>query len=155
MATKTKRRSKAKTTRPKRARGRPVRHVPETLRLRECSVSLTVSDLTASTAWYRDVLGFTLGEQWEEDGAVRGVQMKAGRVDLMLNQDDFAHGKDRAKGEGFRLWCSTIQDLDALAERVRQRGGTLEYGPSDMPWGDRAFAVSDPDGYHITVVEAL
>lgn len=138
----------------KTASRRPVRKTPESLRLRESSVSLTVTDLDRSVAWYRDVLGFTEGERWEDDGAVHGVQLKAGKVDLMLNQDDFAKGRDRAKGLGMRLWFSTAQSLEALADLIRSRGGTLTYGPEEMPWGDRALGVADPDGYSLTFVEA-
>ena len=35
------------------------------------SVSFTVKDLKASIAWYRDVLGFTVSQEYERDGAVR------------------------------------------------------------------------------------
>lgn len=133
---------------------KPVRKKPESLRLREISLSLTVPDLARSVAWYRDVLGFTVGERWEEDGLLLGQQMKAGAVDLMLNQDDFAKGRDRHMGEGVRVWWSTSQPLDAIAERIRGRGGKLDFGPSETPWGDRAFGLTDPDGYRITVVQA-
>jgi len=146
--------SAKKTPAKKRAPGRSTRKKPESLRLRETSFSLTVGDLEKSLAWYRDVLGFTEGERWETDGAVKGVQLKAGAVDLMLNQDDFSKGHDRTKGVGIRLWFSTAQSLEFLADLIRERGGALDYGPSETPWGDRAFGVIDPDGYKITVVEA-
>src|SRR5881409_3446750 len=77
---------------------RPQRQQPESLRLRSMAASLTVRDLERSIAWYRDVLGFVVGERWEEGGQVRGIQMKAGACDLMLGQDDFAKGQDRKKG---------------------------------------------------------
>jgi catechol 2,3-dioxygenase-like lactoylglutathione lyase family enzyme len=130
------------------------RKKPESLRLRESSLSLTVNDLKRSIAWYRDVLGFTEGEQWEEKGAVQGQQMKAGSVDLMLNQDDFTKGRDRHKGDGVRVWWSTAQSLYGLAAMIKTRGGKLDYGPSETPWGDHAFGLTDPDGYHITIVAA-
>lgn len=152
MATKTKKKKKPakKPARP----ARPKRKRPETLRFRECSVSLTVNDLDKSLAWYRDVLGFVEGERWTEGEVGRGVLLKAGNVDLMLNQDDFSKGRDRVKGVGLRLWCSTAQDIDRLAADVTARGGVLAHGPRDLPWGDRAFAVTDPDGFHITIVHA-
>lgn len=133
---------------------RRVRRKPESLRLRESSLSLTVADLTRSVAWYRDVLGFTEGERWEEDGTVLGQQVKAGAVDLMLSQDDFTKGQERRKGEGVRMWWSTRQPLDALADAIRAKGAKLDYGPSETPWGDHAFGLTDPDGFHITVVAA-
>ena len=152
MATRPKKKPPARKKRP--AARRPVRKKPETLRLRESSLSLTVRDLARSVAWYRDVLGFTEGERWEEDGVVLGQQMKAGAVDLMLNQDDFAKGRERHKGEGVRVWWSTTQSLDTLADNIRAQGGTIDYGPDDTPWGDRAFGLTDLDGYRITVVAA-
>ena len=150
-------RKTSRKPRPKATTARQIatRKQPESLRIRESSVSLTVSDLERSVTWYRDVLGFTEGERWEDDGHVHGVQLKAGSVDLMLNQDDFAKGPDRQKGVGMRLWFSTAQQLEALADLIRSRGGALAYGPTDTPWGDRAFGVADPDGYSITFIEAF
>ena len=147
--------TKKRTRRPtrKRAAPRPKRQKPETLRLRSVAASLTVSDLEKSIGWYRDVLGFTVGERWEEAGRTRGVQMKAGACDIMLDQDDFAKGRDRRKGEGFRIWVATIQDITAIAARVKAAGWPLDREPSETPWGDWAFAVSDPDGFKITFVQ--
>jgi uncharacterized glyoxalase superfamily protein PhnB len=131
----------------------PVRQQPESLRIRSLAVSLTVNDLAKSIAWYRDVLRFTVGERWEDAGQLLGVQLKAGSCDLMLNQDDFAKGRERTKGDGLRIWLSTTQDIDALAAGITARGGRLDYAPQDMPGGDRAFAITDPDGFKLTVVQ--
>ncbi|HVH68442.1 MAG TPA: VOC family protein [Gemmatimonadales bacterium] len=132
---------------------RPQRQQPESLRLRSIAGSFTVNDLEKSIAWYRDVMGFTVGERWAEGAKVRGIQMKAGACDIMLSQDDFAKGRDRAKGEGFRLWAATIQDITALAARVKAAGWPLDREPSETPWGDWAFALSDPDGFKITIIQ--
>jgi uncharacterized glyoxalase superfamily protein PhnB len=117
------------------------------------AASLTVRDLEHSIAWYRDVLGFVVGERWEEGGQVRGVQMKAGACDLMLGQDDFAKGQDRKKGEGVRLWVATVQDIANLAGRVKASGWRLDREPSETPWGDWAFALTDPDGFKLTIIQ--
>ena len=132
---------------------RPERQQPESLRLRSLAVSLTVNDLSRSLAWYRDVLRFTVGERWQDSGQLRGVQLKAGTCDLMLNQDDFAKGRDRKKGDGMRIWLSTAQDIEDVAAGITARGGHLDHAPQDMPWGDRAFAITDPDGFKITVIQ--
>src|SRR2546427_11185876 len=84
---------------------------------------------------------------------VRGIQMKAGSCDIMLGQDDFAKGRDRRKGDGFRLWVATVQDIITLAARVKAKGWTLDREPSETPWGDWAFALTDPDGFKITVIQ--
>jgi predicted enzyme related to lactoylglutathione lyase len=71
----------------------------------------------------------------------------------MLNQDDFAKGRDRRKGDGMRIWLSTVQDIEDLAAGITARGGRLDHAPQDMPWGDRAFAITDLDGFKITVIQ--
>ncbi|MGD2068687.1 MAG: VOC family protein [Gemmatimonadota bacterium] len=124
---------------------------PESLRLRDISPSLTVDDLEASLAWYRDVLGCHVKETWERDGRTVGAYLLAGASSIMLNQDDGAKGRDRKKGEGFRLYLTTVQDVDSLAEAFVARGGALESPPADTPWGSRAFSVVDPDGFSLTI----
>ena len=72
MATK-KTRSK-KTARAARA-ARPrlgARRQPETLRLRNLTPSFTATDLPRSIAFYRDVLGFVIGDEWRENGTLAG-----------------------------------------------------------------------------------
>src|SRR5207253_3253305 len=133
--------TKKKATRPARKPARPKRpprQQPESLRLRSVAASFTVNDLQKSIAWYRDVMGFTVGERWEEVGRLRGIQLKAGGCDIMLSQDDFAKGRDRKKGEGCRVWVSTVQDITAIAARVRATGWPLDREPSETPWGDWA-----------------
>jgi uncharacterized glyoxalase superfamily protein PhnB len=113
--------------------------------------SLTVNDVHTSLAWYRDVLGFTVDREYEREGKLRGVSLKAGDVRILLNQDDGARGLDRVKGEGFSLQITTAQSVDAIAARIRERGGALASEPADMPWGARVFRVTDPDGYKFAI----
>ena len=121
------------------------------LKLRSASLSLTVRDLGKSTAWYRDVLGFAVVDEWTQDGTPVGVEMAAGDVSFALTQDDWKKGRDRVKGEGFRIYFTTRQNIDKMAERVKAAGGTLAREPYDEPWGPRAFAIDDPDGFKITI----
>ena len=126
-------------------------HDPETLRLRSIAPGLTVNDLTRSIAFYTDVLGFFVSERWTgNDGVLRGVMLKAGVSEIGLSQDDWARGRDRKKGVGVRLWCETVQNVDALATRIKTAGHALTEEPKDQPWG-RSFALDDPDGYHLTI----
>jgi lactoylglutathione lyase len=127
------------------------RQEPESLRLRTAMPSLTVDDIEASLAWYGDVLGFTLKERWMHDGKLMGAEIVAGTVTFYLGQDDWKKGRDRVKGEGFRVYCETAQDVDALAAQVKARGGRILEEPHDEPWGARAFAVQDLDGFKITI----
>jgi uncharacterized glyoxalase superfamily protein PhnB len=128
-----------------------VRAKSEALKMSSASPGFTVNDVEKSLAWYRDVLGFVVEDRWEQHGKLTGVQLGAGSVTFMLGQDDWKKGRDRKKGEGFRLHCTTTQDVDALAERIEVRGGKLDQEPRDQPWGMRDFALTDPDGFKITI----
>jgi uncharacterized glyoxalase superfamily protein PhnB len=147
MATK----KKARKPKPVPSKGR---RQPETLRLRDVFPSFTVTDLQRSIAFYRDVLGFVIGDEWRDNGQIQGCEMRAGSVLFMLTQDDFAKGRDRQKGVGTRLHVSTAQDIDRLATEIRARGGTLDQEPADMPWGERVFMITDPDGFKLTIAQA-
>lgn len=122
------------------------------LRLTSASPSFTVNDIEKSMAWYRDVLGLTVSERWEDGGKLLGAEMAAGDVSFMIGQDDWKKGRDRVKGVGVRLYCMTDQDIDTLAARIKANGGTLE-GPRDTQWNTRELAVDDPDGYKITIAK--
>jgi catechol 2,3-dioxygenase-like lactoylglutathione lyase family enzyme len=121
------------------------------LRLRSLEPSFTVNDLAQSVRFYTEILGFIVGERWTDGGIVRGVTLKAGTCELSLSQDDWAKGRDRRKGEGVRIWCSTAQDLNALAVRIKAGGGQLTEEPTDRSWGARSLSVDDPDGFHLTI----
>lgn len=123
----------------------------EPLALRSASPSFTANDLEKSLAFYRDVLGFAVEETWKNEGKVLGVSLKAGDVSFMIAQDDWKKGRDRQKGEGFRIYCETKKSVDDLAKRIEAKGGTLDQGPTDQPWGAREISVTDPDGFKITI----
>jgi catechol 2,3-dioxygenase-like lactoylglutathione lyase family enzyme len=131
------------------------RRQPESLRLRSAGPSFTVNDLAVSRAFYRDILGFVEGELWEQDGVVRGVELRAGAVRFWIGQDDWKKGRGRVKGTGFRVWCETTQDVDAIAGRIDARGGRITEGPKDQPWGGREVTVTDPDGFVITISSGM
>jgi len=121
-----------------------------TLRLQSASPSFTVNDLEKSREFYCDVLGFQEGQRWERDGKLLGFELSAGDVVFMIGQDDFKKGRNRAKGEGFRIYCSTSRKVDEIAKEITARGGKLDEGPKDEEWG-RHFSVTDPDGFKITI----
>ena len=121
------------------------------VKLKQVTPSLTVGDIEASLAYYEGVLGFTVVERWENEGKLLGASIAAGDVMLMLGQDDWAQGRDRQKGAGFRLYCTTEQDVDELAAAIKARGGELAHEPTDQPWGARDFSVVDPDGFKISI----
>ncbi len=127
----------------------------DTLNAQKIMPGLTVNDLSKSISFYEG-LGFSIEHRWEEDGKLLGIMFQAGDAKLGLSQDDGAKGMDRVKGVGIRLWLEIQKDVDvdALAARAKAAGVTLDGEPEDFPWGGRGFAVTDPDGFKLTISTA-
>jgi uncharacterized glyoxalase superfamily protein PhnB len=159
MATKkAKKVKKAKAARRSAAKARPKKtSAPKEtgLRLRDASPSFTVNDIGRSLAFYRDVLGFKVAQEFKRDGQTLGYMFRAGDVELMIGQDDWQKGRDRRKGEGFRIYFETATNVDAFAKGIQERGGAIEGPPEDRTWGYRDFSLTDPDGFKMTFGVAL
>jgi uncharacterized glyoxalase superfamily protein PhnB len=121
-----------------------------TLQAKSIFPSFTVDDLQKSMTFYQG-LGFGIEERWEENGILLGVMLRAGDRQLGLNQDDWNKGRDRTKGVGMRVFIGITDDIDRLAARAKAAGITLDAEPHDTPWGSRAFEVTDPSGFKLTI----
>ena len=120
------------------------------LQVKTISPGLTVDDLQKSIRFFEG-LGFAVEERWEDGGTLRGVSLQAGNAHIMLNQDDWKKGRDRQKGIGLRIFLGTTQDIDQVAARAKAAGITLDSEPRDTEWGARAFEVTEPTGFKLTI----
>lgn len=124
--------------------------IDEPLSALSLEASLTVADVRRSADWYRDALGFSINQEYARDGRLLAVSLRAGAVRILVTQDDGARGTGRVKGVGFSLQITTPQNVDAIAERARHAGVTLDSEPTDV-WGARGFRLRDPDGFRLTI----
>lgn len=109
----------------------------------------TANDAKATIAWYTDVLGFKLAEEWVVDDVYRGGSVSHGDIQINIGQDDWKLGRDRVKGQGVHTYIDTALNIDKYAADIKSRGGVLATEPTDG-WGVRAFTVADPDGFKLT-----
>lgn len=77
--------------------------------------TFTVDDLQRSTAFY-EVLGLTVDERWEDNGRLLGVMMRAGKIQIGLNQDDWGKGATARRGPACGCRC-----------RCRRRGPSTRW----------------------------
>jgi uncharacterized glyoxalase superfamily protein PhnB len=112
--------------------------------------SFTVADIRQSLGWYRETLGFTVDREFERDGRLLAVSLRAGTARILLSQDDGAKGLDRIRGDGFSLQFTTLQDVDAVVARAKRAGAKLETEPTDAR-GARVFRLRDPDGFRLVI----
>ena len=120
------------------------------LKAKTLSTSFTVNDIQQSIKFFEG-LGFAIEEWWEEGGKLLGVMLQAGEAHIGLSQDDWKKGRGRAKGVGMRVFITTTQDIDQLAASAKNAGITLDSEPHDTEWGTRAFEVTDPSGFKVTI----
>jgi uncharacterized glyoxalase superfamily protein PhnB len=120
------------------------------LQAKTISPGLTVNDLQQSITFFEG-LGFGVEERWEEKGVLLGVMLRAGEARINLSQDDWKKGRNRQKGEGMRLYVGTKQNIDQLAADARKAGIALDREPHDTEWGSRAFEVTEPSGFRLTI----
>jgi lactoylglutathione lyase len=109
---------------------------------------LLVKSMQASLLYYVDGLGFTMTNQWIDQGELRWCWLQLGGAALMLQQSrDDHHEMTRADGPvgvgvGFNFIC---RDALAFYHQVTARGITTK-----RPFvGNRMWVTSlrDPDGY--------
>ena len=115
--------------------------------------SLTVNNLQQSLDFFAG-LGFEVEDRWEVDGKLLGAMLKAGEARLGLSQDDGKKGLNRTKGVGMRLYVEAADDIDRVAARAKAAGISLSREPHDTDWGTRAFEVTEPSGFLLTIASS-
>jgi lactoylglutathione lyase len=121
-------------------------------RVRLGHVILYVDDLAASTAFYRDVVGlphrFTDAGYAEFDtGATRFALYERRRAEWLTG------GPVRPGPAGEVVLV--VEDVDAVAARLRAHGVALLAAPADRPWGHRTLHVADPDGFVVEFAQEI
>ena len=122
--------------------------------VRELRLVLTVDDLDAAVAYYRDGLGLEQLGFFENDGG-RGFLLGGGRGTLELFDEAQAAAVDeievgRRSAGPVRVAFEVDDAAAATAELVAQGGSQLAE-PVDTPWGDRNVRLAAPDGMQLTL----
>ena len=133
-------------------------------------VGLTVTDMTASVSFYRDVVGMGVGSEfvghndWFDEltnnpGAELSVtHLRLGNYELQLIE--YLAGGDGEPLEtahnrvGSPHMCFLVTDVEAKFAEVSGRGDvTITSDVTDIAAGARSFYVSDPDGVPVEFVQ--
>lgn len=113
---------------------------------------LYVSDLDASIAFYRDVVG--LQHRFTDAGY---AEFATGPTRFALYERRRAvwlTGHDVAPGPAGEV-VFVVDDVDAEAARLAQLCVPVLAGPADRPWGHRVLHVADPDGFVVEFAQQI
>jgi lactoylglutathione lyase len=121
---------------------------------------LTVEDVDAALALYRDALGLPEHAAWEaEDEGGRIAILDAGHATLELVNEAQAAAIDRIE-VGKRVAgpvriAFEVDDSEVVAKRLEQAGAEVIGGPVTTPWNDRNVRLGTPDGTQLTLFSGL
>jgi len=120
--------------------------------------NLLVRDVKKSTEFYRDVLGFTMGETVPDKEPFVFVWMKRDEVSVFLNdikaaEHDYPPAAKMPQGGTAALFfiVSGVDDYHAM---VAPKANVIMPLKTQF-YGMREFAVTDPDGHIITFAERV
>lgn len=104
-----------------------------------------------SLAFYRDLLGMPLLEEWTEFGHGAVLAPMPGAVVELIDSSESA---GRPAREPTTFMGLQRRDVDAVHERLTAAGASVNGPPTAKPWGGRGFTAFDPDGMPVNVYSA-
>jgi predicted enzyme related to lactoylglutathione lyase len=107
--------------------------------------NLQVRNLSASRAFYAEVLGLTIDERFNTPDI---VVFDTTTIPFALSSAKVNLDEAPQAGWGMTLWLD-CDHVDELHARLEAAGTTIITPPFDGPFG-RTFVFADPDGYRIT-----
>jgi catechol 2,3-dioxygenase-like lactoylglutathione lyase family enzyme len=116
------------------------------------NAGIITSKLQESKAFYTDILGFgiTFENEWF---ALLHTPDKSNEISFLL--PDLASQKpifqNEFTGKGVYLTIE-VENVDRVYEKLTARGIPIEVDLRDEPWGDRHFAITDPNGIGVDIV---
>lgn len=120
--------------------------------------NLIVQDVERSTAFYRDVLGFSVVQTVPDEPPFVFVMLDRDGVQVFLNAvaaaaEDYPDAASRPSG-GTNTMFFIVSEVDRLHAHVAPRA-TVVMPLKTQFYGMREFAVLDPDGHLVTFAERV
>ena len=117
------------------------------------NAGILTEKLAESKRFYTEVLDFGVVFENEFYLLMHTPNRQAELSFLLPNhptQSPFFHAA--FEGKGMYLTIET-DDVDAMYETIKEKGIEIKVDIRDEPWGDRHFAIQDPNGIGIDIVK--
>lgn len=108
--------------------------------------------LKESKAFYSDILGF--GVTFENDFyLLMHTPDRQAEISFLLPEHPSQQPifQTPFAGKGIYLTIE-VEDVDAVYKQLKEKGVEIKTALRDEPWGDRHFAIEDPNGIGIDIV---
>ncbi len=126
---------------------------PEKQRTMKLNAGIITEKMKETKTFYQEILGF--GVTFENEFYLlmhtpgHEAQLSFLLPDHPSQQPLF---QPRFKGEG-RYLTIEVDDVDGLYKQIKDKGVDIKIDIRDEPWGDRHFAIQDPNGIGIDLVK--
>jgi lactoylglutathione lyase len=117
-------------------------------------IALFVLDVRRSVAFYSDIMGF----QFDKPPSDRGCEGRSGDLKIGIYDRSWLvelfgdRGQKPISGNPFLL-SMTVNDLDAVYQRLLAAEVEAIAPPTEMSWGQRIIFLEDPDGNLLEIVQ--
>jgi catechol 2,3-dioxygenase-like lactoylglutathione lyase family enzyme len=113
------------------------------MKVKRIVANIDTKDIAAAKGFYHDVLGLEvlMDQGW--------IATYGSAEDMRVQISFMSQG---GSGTPVPDLSIEVDDVDAAFERMTSAGFTIEYGPSDEPWGVRRFFVRDPFGRLVNIL---
>ena len=125
----------------------------------KCTPNLVVSDVARSLAFYRDVLGFSLGFTVPEQAPFVFGSVTQGQVEIFFNDqkavvEDMPAMAGKPIGGTMTLYIET-DGVDALHDKLAAGGVKIVSPLKTQFYGMREFTIADPDGWLVMFAQRV
>lgn len=127
--------------------------------IREIWINLPVKDVKRTKAFFQ-AIGFQFNTKYADNDQSASLMLGSKGIILMLFEESVFRGfvshevADTSKGSEVLISfdAESREEVDELAEKVRQAGGRLYSEPMDMQGWMYGLAFIDPDGHRWNMV---
>jgi catechol 2,3-dioxygenase-like lactoylglutathione lyase family enzyme len=117
------------------------------------NAGIVTPKLAESKAFYTNLLGF--GVTFENEFyLLLHTPGREAEISFLLpdhpSQQPFFHKPYLAQGMYLTI---EVEDVDKLYAELKKKGATIKIDIRNEPWGDRHFAIQDPNGIGIDIVK--
>ena len=117
------------------------------------NAGIITNKLAESKSFYTDVLGF--GVTFENEFyLLMHTPGRESELSFLLpnhpSQQPFFHRP--FQGQGMYITIE-VDDVDVIYKKIQKKGVPVKIELRDEPWGDRHFAIEDPNGIGIDIVK--
>ena len=101
-------------------------------------------DAAAARKFYRDVIGWQIGDIPMQDGS--------GYSAIMVGEGPIGGFSPMPAEDGAWTIYVTVEDVDACAQKAKAAGATILTDPMDIPGVGRITVMKDPQGARIAAI---